>query len=111
MNRRNFLYGALAASAQLTGTADNPRGSAEITLTKGVAYDEPFDRLQASVEYSAQAVSARQFRLTAGPAQISGTASFEPTRPFSGAPEFREGRVQFQLETNEMAVQRFQNVR
>jgi len=105
------VTGALAVSAHLSGTADNFRSGADITINRGVAYDEPFDRLQASVEYSPQTINLRQMRLTAGPAQVTGSAIFQPARPFDGAPELRDGTVQFQVTTNELAVQRLQNVK
>jgi translocation and assembly module TamB len=105
------VRGALTASAKVSGTVDSANAVADVTVTRGVAYDEPFDRLQASVEYSPQLLRVRQFRLTAGPAQISGAVSFEPSRPFRGAPEIRDGRVQFQISTNDIAIQRFQSVK
>ena len=105
------VRGGLAVSARVNGTVESPTGNADITVTAGVAYDEPFDRLQATLEYSRQLIAVRQVRLTAGPAQISGSASFEPTRPATGADQFRDGRLQFQIVTNDMSVQRFRFLR
>jgi translocation and assembly module TamB len=105
------VRGGLAVSARISGTVESPRATADITVTTGVAYDEPFDRLQASVEYSPQLLAVRQVRLVAGPAQITGSASFEPTRPGSGMAQFRDGRLVFQVTTNDMSVQRFRFLR
>src|SRR6185436_7405946 len=104
------VSGALALSARVSGTVGAPRGSADITITKGAAYDEPVDRLQASVEYTSQAINLRQVALTAGSARITGSAAFEPVRPFSGVPEIRDGQTQFQISTNGMAIEKFENV-
>ena len=102
------VRGALAASLRLSGTFGNPHAGADITVTKGVAYDEPFDRLQATVDYSPQAIAARQATLTVGTAKIDFTASFEPASPFTGSPDFRNGRAQFHVASNDMAIQRFE---
>ncbi len=101
------VRGGLALSARLSGTAGSPRATADVTLTKGVAYDEPFDRVQASVDYSSQAIHVRQATIAAGPAQLTGSVLFEPTRP----PEFRNGRVQFQVSSNDMALDRFETMK
>src|SRR5260370_6691153 len=96
------VKGTLAASARVSGTAGNPHSTADLTVTKGVAYDEPFDRLQASVDYSPQAIKVTQAKLTAGPAQITGSVAFEAERT-----DFRNGRVQFQGSSNDLSIQRF----
>ena len=96
------IRGALAAVARVSGTAGDPRVSADLTVTKGAAYDEPFDRLQASVDYSAAAIKVSQAKLTAGPAQITGAVSFDPERTDS-----QNGRVQFRVSTNDLSIERF----
>jgi translocation and assembly module TamB len=102
------VRGGLVVSGRVSGTVGAPQAAADVTVTKGVAYDEPFDRLQASVDYSPQAIHVRQVTLAAGPAQITGEVSFEPVRAFSGAPEFRNGQVQFKWVSNDVALDRFQ---
>ena len=86
------VRGALALTGSVSGTVGSPRAIAEVAIIKGVAYDEPFDRLQASVDYSPQAIYVRKAALTAGPAQLAGSASFEPARPFSGNWEITSAR-------------------
>jgi autotransporter translocation and assembly factor TamB len=97
------VKGTLVASARVSGTAADPHAGADISVTKGVAYDEPFDRLQASVDYSTQAIKVTQAKLTAGPAQITGSIAFEP----DNRRDFRNGRVQFQVSSNDLTIQRF----
>ncbi len=66
---------------------------------------KPFDRLQASVDYSIAAIKVSQAKLNAGPAQVTGAVSFEPERADS-----RNGRLQFQVSTNDVSLQRFQTM-
>ena len=42
--------GSLTATAQVSGTMDNPQASADFSLTKAVIYDEPLDRVQAQIQ-------------------------------------------------------------
>jgi translocation and assembly module TamB len=100
------VRGMLAASARVSGTAGNPHASADLTVTKGVAYDEPFDRLQASIDYSAQAIKVTQAKLTAGPAQITGTIAFEPH-----GTDLRNGLVRFQVSSNDLSIQQVQTMK
>ncbi|HTM51883.1 MAG TPA: translocation/assembly module TamB domain-containing protein [Bryobacteraceae bacterium] len=105
------IKGGLALSGRVDGTLGDPKAAGDVTLTKGVAWDEPFDRVQAKLEYSSRAVRVPQITMSAGPAQLSGSASFEPSKPFEGAPEFRNGRAQFSVAGNEMALQRFETLK
>jgi translocation and assembly module TamB len=105
------VSGALAASARVSGTIGNPHASADFTVAKGAADGEPFDRLQASVDYSPQTIKVSQAKLIAGPAQITASASFEPQQSSGGAPDFRNGRIQFQLASNEIAIERLQIIK
>ena len=43
------VKGTLTANAQLSGTLQNPRGNGTVTIANGSAYNEPFTRVQASV--------------------------------------------------------------
>ena len=43
--------GTLSASAQITGTIATPLIKADVTVTNGSLYDEPFDRLTAHIDY------------------------------------------------------------
>jgi len=99
------VRGALTASVHASGTIGDPHATTDLTVTKGVAYEQPFDRLQASVDYSAQAIKLTQAKVTEGPAQITASATFMPEKGL------RNGQVQFQITTNEIAVQRIETVK
>lgn len=100
------IRGSLTTTAQVSGTIGDPRATVNVDIVKGAAYEEPFDRLQARIEYSSRLVNLPFAQLTAGPARVDLKASFEH------APgEFQAGRVLFQVASNEMAVEQFHNVR
>ncbi|MBZ5725498.1 MAG: translocation/assembly module TamB domain-containing protein [Acidobacteriia bacterium] len=96
------LKGMLAANAQVSGTLQDPRAGATFTITKGSAYQEPFDRLQATVNYSSQSIDVPQFRLEDGPSNIELTASF--THPPN---DLENGQVRFHVRSNPLQLTRF----
>ncbi len=96
------VKGILAANAQVSGTLQEPHAGATVTITKGTAYQEPFDRLQATVNYSNQLVDVPQFRLDAGPSNIELTASF--AHPPN---DLENGQVRFHVRSNPLQLTRF----
>jgi translocation and assembly module TamB len=105
------VRGTLAASIGISGTASSQTALADFTIAKGSAYDQPFDRLQANLDYSPQAIKLTRATLIAGPAQITASASFEPTGLSSGVPDLRNGQLQFQVTTNLVAVEQIEIVK
>src|SRR5260370_22262414 len=61
----------LSASARVSGTLGNPRAIADVTVTKGRASRQPFDRLKARVDFTAQGIKVSAAKRTMGPAQIT----------------------------------------
>ncbi|MEO7651680.1 MAG: translocation/assembly module TamB domain-containing protein, partial [Bryobacteraceae bacterium] len=100
------VSGALSATAKIAGTYGNPLGSASVTVTKGVAYDEPFDSLQAQIESGPRTLALRDVRLALGGAQITGSATYEHP-----AGRLDSGRVQFQVASTDMALQRIESLK
>ena len=97
--------GLLSVSAQLSGTAADPRAKGTFRITKGSAYQEPFDLLAASVNYSNRLIEAPSLRFAAGPNQVDLSASF------SHPPEnMEEGQVRFRVRSNRMQLARFHTV-
>src|SRR5262249_2364573 len=84
----------------------DPHASANVTVTKGVAYDEPFDRLQASIDYNAKAIQVTQMQVIAGAAQITGSLAFEPQRA-----DWRDGLARFQLSSNDLNIEQFETMK
>ena len=104
------VKGALVVSARVAGALASPRGSADVAVSKGVAYGERFDRVEASVAFAPQAIQITNVKLIAGPAQITGSASFEPEHPTTDIPDFRNGTVRFQVASNDLAIERFNSM-
>jgi translocation and assembly module TamB len=95
------VNGILAANAQVSGTLKNPQANGNFTITKGVAYQEPFDRLQATVEYTNQLIDVPEFRVDDGPSYIEASASF--AHP---ANDLQEGQVRFRVRSNDVQLAR-----
>jgi translocation and assembly module TamB len=99
------VRGVLAADAKVSGTLEDPHANASFTITKGQAYQELFDRLQASVEYSNQLIDIPSLRLTAGPSDLDLSASF--SHPVN---DFEDGQLRFQIRSNQLQLARFHTV-
>jgi translocation and assembly module TamB len=69
--------GAVTASFQMRGTADEPRGNGTIEVRKGTAWQEPFDSLRARVEFERHEIHAREVRLVKGKSVLTGQGSFQ----------------------------------
>ncbi len=102
------VRGTLAATVRISGTVGSLSAAADFAVVKGVAYNQPFDRLLANVDYSPEAIKLTRATLTAGPAQIAASASFEPTKLSSGVSDLRNGQLQFQVTTNLIAVEQIE---
>uniref|UniRef100_Q02B21 Translocation and assembly module TamB C-terminal domain-containing protein n=1 Tax=Solibacter usitatus (strain Ellin6076) TaxID=234267 RepID=Q02B21_SOLUE len=91
--------GTLNTSVQVNGTFADPRAQAEIEVLKGQLYDEPFDRITAHANYSANRLEVVNGEIAAGPRQVrlSGTLQHAPG-------QFDTGRLHFEASTNVMAI-------
>jgi len=95
------IRGDLALSAQASGTIGDPRGSADLAIVNGSAYQQPFDRIQGEMTYGGRLVSIPNIRAMAGDAVANLTATFEhPLNVFS------TGRLRVHLSTNQVALDR-----
>jgi translocation and assembly module TamB len=99
------VSGVLAADARVSGTLDDPRAQGNFTITKGLAWQEPFDRLQTTVNYSNQLVDVPSLRLTAGPSELDLTASL--SHPLN---DLQDGQLRFRVRTNQVQLARFHNL-
>lgn len=100
------VTGALTASGQVTGSIGNPMIKADVTVTKGSIYAEPFDRLTAKVDYVNALIMVANGQLQAGARQLTFNATYAHT-----AGSFENGRLEFQTSSNQMALNQFQLVR
>ncbi len=104
--RSNLPFtGTLAAKANLSGTLQDPHAGATVTVAKGSAYQEPFDRIQATFDYTNQRIDLPQFRVDKSGSYIEAGGSFEHP---SG--HFQIGQVQFQVRSNDIQLANFQTL-
>jgi translocation and assembly module TamB len=99
------LTGNLNATARIGGTIGDPRGGAQLSVVNGSAYQERFERLSVQVNLSDRQVQLSPVQLTAGTARMDLSASFTHPRD-----SFATGRVQLQVATNQIALERFKTL-
>ncbi|MGP8259103.1 MAG: translocation/assembly module TamB domain-containing protein [Acidobacteriaceae bacterium] len=71
------VTGKVAGSAHLTGTLGDMDGQGRISLTRGVAYGEPYDSAAAELTVRGQAIDASQVVLMAHGARIAGEGGYD----------------------------------
>jgi translocation and assembly module TamB len=99
------VAGSLDATAQLTGTVDNPQLHADLALTGGRFRDEAFDRFSGRLVYTASTIELGGGQLTAGAKRITLAGTYRHT-----AGVWDTGTVQFELATNAMPVEQIETV-
>jgi translocation and assembly module TamB len=99
------VTGTLAASAQMSGTLQDPHATLSLTIDRGSAYREPFTRLQAAVNYSNQLIDVPQFHIDDGPSSVDLAASF--AHP---ANDLHNGEVKFRVRSNPIQLGRIHAV-
>jgi translocation and assembly module TamB len=95
------LKGTLTANAQLGGTLQNPRGNGSLSIANGSAYNQPFSRVQASVNYTEVLIDVPQLRVEDGASNIDLSASFS-----HAAGDLQSGQLRFRARSNEMQLAR-----
>ena len=98
--------GTLSGTAQFNGTLTDPQGSADISLTRAVVYDEPLDQVHARVTYAARTVDVPQLEITAGPFRIDLTARFDHPQG-----NLTQGDARFTVKSNRLDLARFRTLR
>ncbi len=99
------ITGTLNADVHLGGTVANPVGSANATVTDGVAYDQPFQQAKADIGFTNQRVTLSSAAVTTpgGTAQLSGTFD-HPAESFSA------GTIQARMSTNQIQLGQLQAI-
>ncbi|HWC97602.1 MAG TPA: translocation/assembly module TamB domain-containing protein [Candidatus Sulfopaludibacter sp.] len=95
------VKGSLSANAQLSGTLQKPQASGNFTIVNGAAYEEPFTRLQATVNYTDVLVDVPQFHIQDGPSILDASLNFQHP---SG--DFQDGQVRFHARSNDVQLSR-----
>lgn len=94
--------GTLSAAAQITGTIATPLVKADVTVTNGSFYDEPFDRLTAHVDYLNRLVTIADARLNAGTKQIAFHGAYSHS-----ASDFETGQLTFEASSGRLPLDQF----
>jgi translocation and assembly module TamB len=93
------ITGVVAAHADISGSLDNPRAAADLTVAKGSAYGESFDQLEARLLYTSRMIEWSAARVTSGSAKLNSKGSFEHPPG-----DFREGLIRLQLTGNRIPI-------
>jgi translocation and assembly module TamB len=72
--------GTLRADANVSGSVANPRGSASVSVLKGMVWGEPIDRLGAQVSLTDRTVTVSNAQVAAGAARLNLTAELNHPR-------------------------------
>ncbi|HLH18757.1 MAG TPA: translocation/assembly module TamB domain-containing protein [Bryobacteraceae bacterium] len=99
------LAGTLSATAQLSGTLQDPRVAATVTVVKGAAWRQPFDRVEASFRYSNTLLDVASFRATEQSSTLTASGSF--AHP---AGDYQDGQLRFRAESNPVPLGQIQAV-
>ncbi len=97
------VSGTLSANATVAGTLADPRANGTFTVVKGSAWQEPIDRLQASVAYTARTIDVSDFRVDSGPAYLELAGSFHHPEG-----NFQAGQVNFRVHSNQIQLGRIE---
>jgi len=93
--------GILAANAQFSGTLQAPRIAADLHVSNGAAYGQPFTLLQANADYSNTSIDVSQFRADLGPAYVEANGSF--SHPVG---DLRTGQASFDVRSSAIPLSR-----
>jgi translocation and assembly module TamB len=93
------VSGTLSANGQVSGTLQNPHATVALTVVKGSAYQQPFDRLQADLTYSNTAVDLSNFRVAEGPSYLTASGSFQHP-----AGDWQDGQARFNVKSNQFQL-------
>jgi translocation and assembly module TamB len=97
--------GPLTADINVTGTLGNPRGTANLSVGKGMLHDEPIDSLQAQVNMTDQLVTVSNAAIVAGPSRVDLTADFHHPRD-----HFDRGEIHAHLQSNSVDLSKLRTV-
>jgi len=97
--------GNLSGIAHLTGTLDNPQGSADVELANAVIYNEPLDHARVRLSYLANSIDVQQLQIMSGRSQIDLTARYGHP-----AGNLQEGNLQFRVNSSHVDLARIKHV-
>lgn len=75
--QRLKLTGTLTANAQVGGTMDDPHATADLTLTRGRIFDQPFDRIAGRAQYLSSGAQLLTASLDSGRKRLNASLRFD----------------------------------
>jgi translocation and assembly module TamB len=100
------VTGALTGSGQITGTLANPLANADLTLSRGTVYGQPFDSVDGRLQLVDRNTQSLTGLFISGPKRVNFTARFA----HEGV-EFPAGTLEFNLTSNTMPLNQIALVR
>jgi translocation and assembly module TamB len=97
--------GDLSGKVHIGGTLENPTGNADLNLANAVIYDEPLDRVQATVDYLEKSVEVSRLELVKGSARINLSGRFD--HPPNN---LKSGTLQLKADSTNIELSRLRNV-
>ncbi len=94
------VTGTLNTTAQITGTFGDPHVAADLTLTRGRIYDEPYDRLTGHAQYLNSGAQTLTAEVDAGRKRVNATLRLD-----------RQHSLSFNVSSNALALADFATVR
>jgi autotransporter translocation and assembly factor TamB len=91
------VKGVLSGTAHITGTLDDPQGSADLDLANAVVYEQPIDRVRLQATYLARRIDVPLIEVTAGPSHVQLAGTYDHP-----AGDFGSGDVTFRLENSQI---------
>ena len=100
------VNGTLTAAAHVSGTLGQPVGSADMTLSKGLIYQQPYDSITSHLQYVSADLQKISGAFVSGPKRVT----FDVAYPHAGQP-FPAGTLQISATSNVMALNQIALVR
>ncbi len=105
-NKEVEVAGTLSTTAQITGTLANPVANADLTLTKGTIYAQPFDSITGRLQSADRKTQTLTGLFVSGPKRVNISGRFE-----HAATIFSAGTLDFNLTSNTMPLNQIALVR
>jgi len=100
------ISGTVSVAARVSGTLGQPAGSADLTLSKGLIYQQPYDSIAARVQYVNAGLQTMNGTFVSGPKRVT----FDVGYPHAGQP-FPAGALQISASSNVMALNQIALIR
>ncbi len=95
------VAGDVTATVTLAGTVGAPGGTARVTVVKGAAFGQDFERVEAQARYSAGLLELPMVAVQMGAGRVEGKAAWRHVKD-----DLRRGEVEFDLSAKDVRLNR-----